>query len=87
MLSVEGLIMADIRLFGISLLLPLLAIATVADAGVTISDSRYWPYPSVYRTSDTKAAGVAHRRTGGRFRSPKACTYRGGPKTGTWSCQ
>jgi hypothetical protein len=83
--------MHNIRLFGISLLLPLLAIATVANAGVTISDSRYWPkeaHPSVYGTGDAGAdSRVAHRRAGDRVRSFKACTYRGGPKTGIWSCQ
>lgn len=81
--------MSNIRLLAV---LPFLAIATVANAGTTISDSRYWPnqaHPNVYGNSRAEAdSRVAHRRTtDDRIWSSKACTYRGDPKTGRWSCQ
>lgn len=71
-------------------ILPFLAIATVANAGTTISDSRYWPsmaHPNATLNSRAEADATVVRRNAGQDRtdSSNVGTYRGGPKTGTWS--
>ena len=80
--------MSKIRLLAI---LPFLAIATVANAGTTISDSRYWPsmaHPNAALDSRAEADATFVRNAGqDRTNSSNIGTYRGGPKTGTWSRQ
>lgn len=82
--------MSYIRFFA---LLPLLAMATttVADAGTTIRDARYWPdraHPkaSVGSSAQKARPSASQRRSGAaRNEAPRFWTYRGGPKTGVWS--
>lgn len=70
--------------------LPFLAIATAANAGTTISDSRYWPsmaHPKPSFNSRAQAVTPAAQRQSreDRVESSRFWTYRGGPKTGVWS--
>lgn len=81
--------MSKIRLLTI---FPFLVIATVANAGTTISDSRYWPsmaHQDAALNSRAEADATVVRRNAGQYRtnSSNVGTYRGGPKTGTWSRQ
>lgn len=70
--------MSKIRLLAI---LPFLAIATVANAGTTISDS------NAALNSRVEAGVTVGRRSAGQDRNEglNVDTYRGGPKIGTWS--
>lgn len=80
-------------MFNVRLLaaLPLLAITTVANAGATISDTRYWPslaHPSASISSFAQAGKPVAQRTGeDRTKASPTWIYRGGPKTGVWSRQ
>ncbi len=81
--------MSNIRLLAV---LPLLAITTAANAGATISDTRYWPslaHPSLTLNSHGETGKqVAQRKSGeDRTKASEVWTYRGGPKTGVWSRQ
>lgn len=78
--------MFNVRLLAV---LPFLAITTVANAGATISDTRYWPslaHPSASLNSDAQAGTqVVHQTREDRTKASQALTYRGGPKAGVWS--
>jgi hypothetical protein len=79
--------MSNIRLLAV---LPFLAFATAANAGTTISDSRYWPsmaHPNPSLNSHAQAVTPATQRQSGEVRVDpnRFWTYRGGPKTGVWS--
>jgi hypothetical protein len=79
--------MSNVRLLAV---LPFLAIATAANAGTTISDSRYWPsmaHPNPSLNGHAQAGTPATQRQFGenRVESNRFWTYRGGPKTGVWS--
>lgn len=75
-----------------SLILPIVAIATVANAGPNASDKRYWPADA--RVESPMSAYAMERRgfafeaapvaIGGAYRVPvaKPQTYQGGPKSG-----
>ncbi len=81
--------MSNIRLLAV---LPLLAITTAANAGATISDTRYWPslaHPSVTLNSraETGKQVAQPKSEEGRAKTSEVWTYRGGPKTGVWSRQ
>lgn len=71
--------------------LPFLAITTEANAGATISDTRYWPrlaHPGASISSFAQAGNPVAQRTGeDRSGASPTWIYRGGPKTGVWSRQ
>lgn len=82
-------------LLAISLLLPLVAMSGIANAGSTITDKSYWPSEtrSTYRTpvssGDWRSALAFDRRSSRyqtapsySFREP-GWTYQGGPKSPT----
>ena len=77
------------RLLTLSLLLALMAISSVASAGIGVSDKRYWPNevgPNAYRTDrtqDDRSLRRALKRTAPRPQATTSrfkCRYLGGPK-------
>lgn len=83
--------MINKRLLTASLILPIMAIATVADAGPNASDKRYWSNEA--RVESPASAYAMERRglvpeaapvaIGGSYRVPASKPqYQGGPKSG-----
>ena len=88
-------------LLTISLLLPLMAMAGIANAGIVNSDKRYWPNEvgplsyavvvtdsgTVERKRSSRRAAPSHDAGRRRHNVAKSCTYQGGPKSGLWACR
>jgi hypothetical protein len=72
-------------LLAISLLASLVAMSATANAGVTISDKRYWPSevgPSAYRTVTTQHVPRDAFAAIGETSEARGPRYLGGPKSG-----